>query len=274
MTKVGKKRSSPGKKPGKPVEKSWYDYPQYYDLGFRSQNKDEANFFEAIFKRFVPGKVKRLLEPGCGSGRLIVEMAKRGYDLTGLDLNQSALDYTQKRLTKLGLSARLLKADMTDFSLRTKFDAAFNPINTFRHLLTEELAVKHLKLIAQHLRQGGVYLLGLHVFPSDADLWGAERWKATNGKTKVNYSLQVMDVSVKKRVERLRITMNVTTATKKMRMVDEFELRIYSVKQMLSLFAKVPEFELVEVYDFWCQIDEPQPINDDLCDAIFLLRKK
>lgn len=258
----------------KSKEKTWYDYPQYYDMGFREQNREEADFFEAVFERFIPGRVTHLLEPGCGSGRLVFEMAKRGYHVTGLDLNQRSLDYAQKRLDKKGLKAKLCLADMTDFQLDRKFDAAFNTINTFRHLLSEEDAVKHLQLIADHLRPGGMYILGLHIFPPDADLMGTERWKAATRSTKIVYSLTVLEASRRTRLERLKMTMTVQTPTKKFRVYDELQLRLYNASQIKSLFAKVPEFKLVEVYDFWYQIDEPQPLNNEIADAVFLLQKQ
>ena len=256
------------------TEKTWYDYPEYYDVGFRDQIKEEASFFEAAFERYVPFPVKSLLEPGSGSGRLVLEMASRGYKVTGLDLNQTALDYTQKQLTKRKLKATLRKADMTDFSLPKKVDAAFNPINTFRHLLTEDLAIKHLQLMADHLRVGGIYIIGLHLLPPDADLTGAERWKAKSGKTNISYSLRVMEASRRTRVERLKITMNIQTPTKKLRLHDEFQLRLYTATQIKKLFAKVPDFRLVNVFDFWYQIDEPQPLNNELVDAVFILQKQ
>ncbi len=252
---------------------SWYDYPQYYDLGFRDNSKLETKFFEAAFERFVPGKVKRVLEPGCGTGRLVFELAKLGYQVTGLDLNAKALGYCQKRLHRRGLDADLVVGDMTDFSFPEKFDAAINPLNTFRHLTTEAQAVKHLKLVAQHLRPGGIYILGLHLLPPDADLEGTERWTVKQGKTKATFSLSVIDSSRRTRIENLKITMNIHRPSGKIRLVDEFPLRMYSASQIKSLFAKVPEFKLHSTYDFWYEIDEPQTLNNDLVDSVFVLQK-
>ncbi len=254
--------------------KSWYDYPQYYDLGFRDVVKDEANFLEAAFKKYVPFKVRKLFEPGCGTGRLVIEMASRGFQLTGLDLNPNALAYCGKKLERKGLKAKLVVGDMTDFALSPPFDAAFNTLNTFRHLTTEDQAVRHLKLIAKHLKQGGIYVLAFHLLPPDADLYGAERWTASQGKTKINYSLNVVDSSRRKRVERLSITMNIHKPSGKIRLKDEFDLRLYNASQVKSLFASVPELELVEIYDFWYDITEPQKLDNEIVDAVFILKKK
>jgi hypothetical protein len=47
-----------------------YDYPQYWDLAFRSETRLEADFIEAAGEKYGDGTIRRLLEPGCGGGRL------------------------------------------------------------------------------------------------------------------------------------------------------------------------------------------------------------
>ena len=122
-----------------------YDYPQYWDLAFRSETKLEADFIEAAGKKYCDFPVKRLLEPGCGGGRLVVEMASRGYDVTGFDLSEPSIRYLRKRLARRKLAARAITADMTRFVPRKQVDAAFCTLNTFRHLTTEQTARRHLE---------------------------------------------------------------------------------------------------------------------------------
>ena len=254
-------------------EKSWYDYPHYYDVGFREDTPREAKFFEKAFAKYIPGKVKRLFEPGCGSGRLVVKMADRGFQVTGLDLNQPALDYCKQQLDKLRLKATLMNGDMTNFQLKRPADAAFNTINTFRHLLTEEDAVKHLKCVAANLRPGGIYILGLHLLPTGGDFYGSEKWKAKEGRTNISYSLTVVDSMPKERHERLKITMTIKTGKKVVRVSDHFTLRLYNYRNIKTLFAQVPELVLRDVYDFWYEIDEPQKLDGNIADSVFILQK-
>ena len=79
---------------------SWYDHPQYFDMVFRDETASEVKFFEQAFSRFADGAVRRLLEPGCGSGRLVAGMAAKGYDTCPME------GYDSKRLKQvLGLPA-------------------------------------------------------------------------------------------------------------------------------------------------------------------------
>ena len=75
----------------KPVIGDWYDHPEIYDLALRDDTPSEAAFIERACRKYCPFPVRRLLEPACGSGRLVTEMAARGYEVTGLDLNAKAL---------------------------------------------------------------------------------------------------------------------------------------------------------------------------------------
>src|SRR5262245_32348628 len=75
-----------------------YDYPRYYDIAFQAYTQREADFIEVACRKYCSFDVRRLLEPGCGSGRLVTELAARGYQMTGFDLSQSALSYLRRRL--------------------------------------------------------------------------------------------------------------------------------------------------------------------------------
>ena len=62
---------------------NWFDYPQYYDIAFQAYTRQEADFIEAACRKYCPFAARRFLEPACGSGRLITELAARGYQMTG-----------------------------------------------------------------------------------------------------------------------------------------------------------------------------------------------
>src|SRR5262245_32568933 len=152
-----------------------YDYPLYYDIAFQAYTKREADFIEAACRKYCPFDVRRLLEPACGTGRLITELAARGYQVTGFDLSQPALSYLRRRLARRLLNAETFEADMSDFRLGGPVDAAFCTVCTFRLLLTERAARGHLECIAASLRPGGIFVLDLHLLALDVDEAEAKR---------------------------------------------------------------------------------------------------
>ena len=88
--------------------------------------------------------VRRVFEPACGSERLLIRFAESGFEVSGNDLNRVAVEYCNARFARKGFPAAAVLGDMANFRLSRKVDAAFNTINSFRHLLSEELAESHL----------------------------------------------------------------------------------------------------------------------------------
>src|SRR6267378_3031465 len=153
-----------------------YDYPHYYDIAFQAYTRREADFIEAACRKYCPFDTRRFLEPACGTGRLIAGLAARGYQVTGFDLSQPALSYLRRRLARCRLHAEIFEAEMSDFRLGRPVDAAYCTVNTFCHLLTEEAARDHLECIAESLRPGGIYILGLHLRPLGVDEQDTMSW--------------------------------------------------------------------------------------------------
>jgi len=257
----------------KPLEANWYDYPQYYDIAFRPETRPEADFIEAACRKYCDFEAKRLLEPACGTGRLVTELAARGYEMTGLDLNGPSLNYLRRRLHRRGLEATILQTDMSDFQLDGPVDAAYSTFDGFRHLLTETTARRHLECVAESLRPGGIYILGFHLLPLDADPECTERWTERHASTQVTVTLRVLATDRRRRLETLRISLLARTPKRELRLRHEFQFRIYTADQFRRLLGKVPSLELCDVYDFWYEIDHPLVFNDEIADTVFILRK-
>ncbi|HJN07807.1 MAG TPA: class I SAM-dependent methyltransferase [Pirellulaceae bacterium] len=251
-----------------------YDYPQYWDLAFRSETQREADFIEAAAQKYCDFPVRRLLEPGCGGGRLVIEMAARGFDMTGYDLNERAIKYVWRRLARRDLHASVFVGDMTAVHMMRPVDAAFNTLNTFRHLTSEDDARKHLELTAESLRRGGIYVLGFHLLPPDAEETCIERWSARHGTTRVAVTLRVLDFDRRRRIEVIRFSLRVRSGKRDLRITADYEYRIYQAHQFRRLLDTVPQFELCDVYDFWYDIDDPLRLDNNLGDAVFVLRRR
>lgn len=257
----------------------WYDRPQYFDMVFRDETPMEVAFFAAAFDRYATGNVRRVYEPGCGSGRLVAAMAAAGHDVVGLDNNDAMLAYLRRRLQRRklpdGVHCTLINGDMTHHVCVPPVDAAFCTFNTFRHLLDEESAIAHLRAVAESIRPGGIYILGFHCIPMDADPECTERWKASHGGTNISVTLRVTEFQRRARRETLRVSIKATRRDGTVERVrSEFDLRLYTPRQAFALLADVNDlFEIVGVHDFDYEIDESREMDNDLTDAVFVLRR-
>ena len=250
-----------------------YDYPQYYDIALQAYTRLEADFIEAACRKYCRFVARRFLEPACGTGRLVTELAARGYQVTGFDRSQPVLGYLRRRLARRRLHAKTFEADMSDFCLGRSVDAAYCTINTFRHLLTEQAARSHLKCIAGSLRPGGIYILGLHLLSLGINKQDTERWTQRRGDTKVTVTLRVLRTDLRHRVERLQVHMLVLRRSEELHLRYEFEFRTYTVRQFRRLLGSVSSLELCDVYDFRYDIRQPFAQNDERAYQVLVLRR-
>jgi len=254
------------------VEDHIYDYPQYYDLIFASDWEPEFNFLESCFEKYVDTEVKRLFEPACGTGRLIYRFADAGYEISGNDLNAKAVEFCNERLAHYNLKQSAVVGDMTQFTVDQPVDAAFNTINSFRHLATEELAVKHLNCMADAIAKGGIYVLGFHLSPIGIDACEEEYWSAEECGLRVDSGMWLEARDTRRRIETLGMSFDVHTPKEKFRIIDEIRFRTYTWPQFERLLEKVPRLELIDVYDFDYDIESPLVIDQESEDAVFVFK--
>lgn len=67
----------------------------------------------------------RIAVPGCGMGWEVAELARRGFDVTGLDYTAAAVDKTRALLAAQGLKADVIQADVLSYGPEYKFDAVY-----------------------------------------------------------------------------------------------------------------------------------------------------
>lgn len=95
--------------------------PRYDENCFTKNTLREVDF---LVEELALRSGAAILDVGCGTGRHSVELARRGYALTGLDASQGMLEQARKRAEAAGVEVRWLQADATAFSATTRYDAA------------------------------------------------------------------------------------------------------------------------------------------------------
>jgi SAM-dependent methyltransferase len=96
-----------------------------------------------------------VLDIACGTGRILLPCLQAGVDIEGLDLFEPMLKTLREKGAALGLSPRLHRADMSDFSLSHRFGLIMIPFNAFIHNMTQEAQIRCLQLCREHLLPGG-----------------------------------------------------------------------------------------------------------------------
>jgi SAM-dependent methyltransferase len=137
-------------------------FARYYDADYGAVD-DDLPFYRELARR-AGGPA---LEVMCGSGRLLLPLARAGLRLAGVDVSGAMLSLARERLAAAGLSEQveLLEADIRERAPHGPFGLAIVAINSFMHLASAADQLAALKQIHTALRPGG--LLAIDLFNPD-----------------------------------------------------------------------------------------------------------
>ena len=129
-----------------------------------------ADFIEKIIqKEYKNGSPELVLDLGCGTGRMSVELAKRGYDMTGVDYSVEMLDIAREYAEREGLADKMLWLcqDITEFELYGTVDVTVSCLDTINHLTEASDLSKCFSLVHNYLVPDGLFIFdvnGKHKF--------------------------------------------------------------------------------------------------------------
>lgn len=139
--------------------KQWYEelfsnYAKQYDKeSFTQGTFRECDFIESEINY---DKTKRILDVGCGTGRHAIELAKRGYDVTGIDLSDDQLNRAREKAAKQNVTVNFIKADARNFSFDEKYDLVIMICEgAFSLMETDEMNFQILQCIKESLEPKG-----------------------------------------------------------------------------------------------------------------------
>jgi SAM-dependent methyltransferase len=133
-------------------------YARFYDLDLQDMDED-LPFLEGMAARCG----SPILELACGTGRALLPLARRGFQVTGVDISPAMLAIARSRLQAAGLDrrVRLVQQDIRALELEGGFNLAFALVNSFSHMLTIDDQLAALAAVRRHLEPGGILILDL-----------------------------------------------------------------------------------------------------------------
>ena len=98
---------------------------------------------------------KRILDIGCGTGKMAQLLASAGYNVSGIDLSEEMLAIAHERLEEKGFDVPLYAMSMVELDGFENVDVAIIPIDSVNYVTEEADVVETFKRIYNSLRQGG-----------------------------------------------------------------------------------------------------------------------
>lgn len=130
----------------------FYSDPELYDLVFAPGG----------YGPFYAGQARRaggaVLELACGTGQLLVPIARGGARAVGLDLSAPMLAAARARAAAEAVEVRLVEGDMRAFDLGERFALVYVARNSLLHLLTVDDFLACFACVRRHLLPGGAFV--------------------------------------------------------------------------------------------------------------------
>jgi SAM-dependent methyltransferase len=249
-----------------------YDEPLYYEIAFGFiKPPEQVDLFEEFINRYSKIPVKRILDIGCGPGLQIREMAKRGYEIVGLDSSTSMLKYLRKRAREEGTAINTLEAGMTDFCLKPKADLVLTMMGTISYIKNNKDFLKHLDSVADSLNSGGLYLIeNFRLDWSSNDFLGPGGWvmRRDGIQVETTYHIELIDTLEQKLRETM--TLDVDDHGEKLALTEIAETKMIFPQELLILLELNGEFEFIG----WFERDSTKRLREASMDNITLLRRR
>lgn len=143
-----------------------YNRQIYFDLYAEEDTVLAKTEVEDIINLLGLKTGQTVLDVGCGYGRHAVELAKRGFLVTGIDLAPKQIDAAVRRGDDMGVDIRFILGDAREMEFREKFEIVLSLFLTFGFFDEEADNQKMLSRMADALQPGGMLLM---------DLWNREK---------------------------------------------------------------------------------------------------
>jgi len=244
-----------------------------YDLVPQYAARGDVDFYLSQAKA-VEGRV---LELGCGTGRVLLEVALSGKAVTGVDISDYMLAICREKLERenddVQGRVKLVQANMAEFELGEKFDLVTIPFRAIQHIVDVNEQMACLERIGRHLNPGGRLVydvfqpnLGYLANPpavdevedvAETELSDGRRLRRTHRVLKVHRAEQYSDVEL--------IYYLTDTEDRTERIVQAFPMRYFFRYEVEHLLARCG-FRVKQVYGNF----DKSPLEDNSPEMIFV----
>ncbi|PEN12772.1 SAM-dependent methyltransferase [Longibacter salinarum] len=138
---------------------AWYDTwfgSEAYELVYQHRDDDEARTaIDLVESCADPEDEARILDVGCGRGRHTLELARRGYNATGIDLSKASIEDARSSARDLDLKVHFDVQDMREPFCDACMDGVVNLFTTFGYFEQDDESERAIRAMTTSLRPGG-----------------------------------------------------------------------------------------------------------------------
>ncbi|MDF1501033.1 MAG: class I SAM-dependent methyltransferase [Anaerolineales bacterium] len=249
---------SAASRPDQGIDFSYADYEfvaEFYDHVLPYRDRPDIRFYRE--QALINGGP--VLELGCGTGRVLIPIARSGIQITGVDLSDHMLSVCRQRLQEedgqVRSNVELIEGDMRTVEVGARFNLVTSPFRAFQHLLTVEAQIRTIRNAFSHLQPGGHFILdvfnpSLNALTDDnhGEQFGQEPEFVLPDGSRVVRSHRIVERDLIDQISSVELIYNVADPDgHQERLVHAFKMRHLFRFELEHLVARCG-FEVEEVY--------------------------
>lgn len=135
--------------------------------------EDWVRFAESEWARYGI-KPEKVMDLACGTGNISILLARRGYDVTGVDLSEEMLAIAEQKARSAGARVRLYRQDMSRFQAPERMDCVVCFCDSLNYLTDPRDVEQTFASVYRALRPGGIFLFDVHSLYKIREIFGNE----------------------------------------------------------------------------------------------------
>ncbi len=218
-------------------------FAYFYKKGEYSQySKRMVEFIPSLLERFGV-KPQILLDLACGEGTFAVTMAKKGFQVTGVDISTHMLQFARERAEENNVSVEFLHEDMRSLSFEEEFDLVTCWFDSLNYLLKLEDLEKTFAGVWRALKKAGIFIFDMNTIFGLAVDWQRKPCYVQQDTHEL-FEIHHPSYDNDKNIAILRITGFIKHENGWMRMDEEHKERGYSLEEIRKCLKKTGLQEL------------------------------
>ena len=224
---------------------SFKSYSNYYDHLYHDKDYNaEADYLVNLIKKYRKN-AKTIIDLGCGTGKHAKLLAKRGFEVTGLDKSDEMIAIARK-----DSNLEFILDDIATFKLKKKFDIVLSIFHVFSYLTTNEKLLDSFLNANLHLEEKGIFIIDVWHTPAVHSQIPEIRVKVfENEKLKIVRYADPMVDSLNNMVD-VKYELNILDkeTLREENITENHHIRHFS-KPEIELFAKYTGFQILHTQE-------------------------
>jgi SAM-dependent methyltransferase len=134
-------------------------YASYYDIFYAQKDYAlECQFVLDLLKSLSAQEIHSILDLGCGTGGHVLPLARRGYEMTGVDLSGAMIEQARSKSAEANLAADFHLGDIRSVDLGRTFDAVISMFAVMGYQISNGDFFSAMRVARKHLESGGLFV--------------------------------------------------------------------------------------------------------------------